>query len=107
MLGWLTIPSFYFDTEDADPSVYSDVKRLVSRLKREKIDGIAIDLRGNTGGDLNEVPRLAGLFLPRGPVVQVKTQNGTIETLTSEPLKADYDGPLVVITDRHLSLIHI
>ena len=101
VLGWLTIPSFYFDTEDADPSVYSDVKRLVSRLKREKIDGIAIDLRGNTGGDLNEVPRLAGLFLPRGPVVQVKTQNGTIETLPSEPLKADYDGPLVVITDRH------
>lgn len=99
-LGWITIPSFYLDFEDADPSVFRDVKKLVSRMKREGVDGIAIDLRGNGGGSLMEVPRLAGLFLPRGPVVQAKNQNGQIEVLSTTPLRPDYEGPLVVLTDR-------
>jgi carboxyl-terminal processing protease len=99
-LGWITIPSFYLDFEDGDPSVYKDVKKLVSRMKREGVDGIAIDLRGNGGGSLTEVPRLAGLFLPRGPVVQAKNQNGNVEILSTTPLKPDYEGPLVVVTDR-------
>lgn len=100
-LGWITIPSFYLDFEDADPSVYKDVKKLVSRMKQEGVDGIAIDLRGNAGGSLTEVPRLAGLFLPRGPVVQAKDQRGQVEVLSSTPLKPDYEGPLMVVTDRN------
>ncbi|MGJ8724267.1 MAG: carboxy terminal-processing peptidase [Roseibacillus sp.] len=100
-LGWIKIPLFYLDFEDADPSVYKDVKKLVSRLKRENVDGIALDLRDNGGGSLTEVPRLAGLFLPRGPVVQAKNQRGQVEVLSSTPLKPDYEGPLIVVTDRN------
>lgn len=100
-LGWITIPSFYLDFEDGDPSVYKDVKKLISRMKREQVDGIAIDLRGNGGGSLTEVPRLTGLFLPRGPVVQAKDQRGQVEVLSTSPLKPDYEGPLVVVTDQN------
>ncbi|WP_411845280.1 carboxy terminal-processing peptidase [Roseibacillus persicicus] len=100
-LGWITIPSFYLDFEDADPSVYRDVKKLVSRLKREGVDGIALDLRNNPGGSLTEVPLLAGLFLPRGPVVQAKDQTGRVDILSSTPLSPIYSGPLVVVTDRN------
>lgn len=100
-LGWITIPSFYLDFEDADPSVYKDVKRLVTRLKREGVNGIALDLRNNPGGSLTEVPLLAGLFLPRGPIVQGKNQAGEIDILSSTPLKPLYEGPLVVVTDRN------
>ena len=100
-LGWITIPSFYLDFEDADPSVYQDVKKLVKRMKLEKVDGIALDLRDNGGGSLSEVPRLAGLFLPRGPVVQAKDQRGKVEVLSSTPLKPEYEGPLLVVTNRY------
>ncbi len=100
-LGWITIPSFYLDFEDADPSVYNDVKKLLSRLKRENVEGIAIDLRNNLGGSLAEVPRLAGLFLSRGPVVQAKDQKGLIEVLSSTPLRPEYEGPLMVVTNRN------
>ena len=101
ILGWITIPLFYLDFEDADPSVYKDVKKLVSRMKREKVDGIVLDLRDNEGGSLTEVPLLAGLFLPRGPIVQSKDQRGNVEVISSTPLKPDYSGPLVVLTNRN------
>ena len=100
-LGWITIPSFYLDFEDGDPSVYQDVKRLVTRLKKENVDGIALDLRNNGGGSLTEVPKLAGLFLPRGPVVQAVNQKGDVEVINSSPIRPQYSGPLVVITDHN------
>ncbi|MBK1834409.1 carboxy terminal-processing peptidase [Roseibacillus ishigakijimensis] len=99
-LGWITIPSFYLDFEDGDPSVYKDVRRLLTRMKAEKVDGIALDLRGNGGGSLTEVPRLAGLFLPRGPIVQARNRARSVETYASTPLTPLYDGPLVALTDR-------
>ena len=99
-LGWITIPSFYFDSDDSDPSVYKDVQKLVARMKKEKVDGIALDLRDNGGGDLEEAERLAGLFLPRGPVVQTKDQRGNVTVRSSTPLKPEYEGPLLVVTDR-------
>ena len=99
-LGWITIPSFYFDFEDGDPSVYQDVKRLLNRLTREGVDGIALDLRDNGGGSLEEVPRLAGLFLPRGPVLQTVDQKKATKVYSSSPLRPAYDGPLVVVTNR-------
>ena len=100
-LGWITIPSFYLDFEDGDPSVYNDVKRLVNRLKNEGVDGMALDLRNNGGGSLDEVPKLAGLFLPRGPIVQSRDNARRIKTYASTQIRPAYDGPLVVVTDRN------
>ena len=101
ILGWITIPSFYLDPIDFEPSVYKDVKSLINRLKHENVDGIALDLRGNGGGSLDEVPKIAGLFLPRGPIVQTLNQRRETKTLQSTLIKPDYDGPLVVVTDRN------
>ena len=100
ILGWITLPSFYLDFQDGDPSVYKDVQRLVTRLKKEGVDGIALDLRGNGGGALEEVRRMTGLFIGRGPVVQVKQGWGAVDSKESTTRKPLYDGPLVVVTDK-------
>lgn len=99
-IGWITLPSFYLDFNDGDPSVYKDVQRLVSRLKKEGVDGIALDLRGNGGGALEEVRRMTGLFIGRGPVVQVKQGWGAVDSKESTMRRPLYDGPLVVVTDK-------
>lgn len=99
-IGWISIPSFYLDFNDGDPSVYRDVQRLLTRFQVEGVDGVALDLRGNGGGALEEVRRMTGLFIGRGPVVQVKQGWGAVDSKESLLRKALYDGPLVVLTDK-------
>lgn len=99
-LGWLTLPSFYADFYDGTTSCAADVEKLLVRLKEEKIEGLLMDLRGNGGGSLDEVRRLTGFFINRGPVVQVKNTIGKVEVMDSENRKPIYDGPMIVLTDK-------
>jgi len=99
-LGVIKMPSFYFDPEDRDVRVSRDLEILMERLKKEKIDGLAIDLRGNGGGSLEEVRRITGFFVGAGPVVQIKTTSGHIESLKSPFRRPLYDGPIVILTDK-------
>ena len=99
-LGVIKMPSFYFDPEDRNVRVSRDLEILLDRLKKENIDGLAIDLRGNGGGSLEEVRRITGFFVGAGPVVQIKMTNGHIEPLKSPFRKPLYDGPIVVLTDK-------
>jgi len=99
-IGWLTLPSFYLDFEDGDPSVSAHVQTLLNRLNKEKIDGLGLDLRRNGGGSLEEVRRITGFFVGRGPVVQVKDTFGRIESKDALFRRPLYDGPLLVVTDK-------
>jgi carboxyl-terminal processing protease len=100
-LAVMTIPSFYFDFDDSGSRVSVDVERLLERLKQEKVDGLVLDLRDNTGGSLPEVQRLTGFFTGRGPVVQVRSKSGQIRALNSLHRKPLYDGPLIVLTNKN------
>jgi len=102
-LGVIDIPSFYADLESrkADhKSTTSDVARLLKKLKEEKVAGVILDLRRNPGGSLEEAIKLTGLFIKKGPVVQVKNPTGEIEVDEDEDPSVLYDGPLVVLTSR-------
>jgi len=99
-LGMIRIPSFYFDYEDRSKRVSVDVEALLERLKEEGIDGLAIDLRGNGGGSLEEVRLLTGFFVGRGPVVQIKATNGHVKSLPSGSRKPTYKGPMAVLVDK-------
>ncbi len=99
-LGIITLPSFYADFEQGKVSCARDVKRFVERLKKEKIDGLVIDLRGNGGGSLEEVRRMTGFFIERGPVVQVKNTLGQVQVKNSDNGGPIYEGPMVVMIDR-------
>ena len=99
-LAVITIPSFYFDFDDSGSRVSVDVERILARLEKEEIDGVALDLRWNLGGSLPEVQRLTGFFVGRGPVVQVRSKSGQVMALNSLHSQPLYDGPLVVLTNQ-------
>ena len=78
---------------------YDDVKTEIKKLKDENVDGIIFDLRGNGGGSLADVVKIAGLFIKNGPVVQSKNKQGAIRVLKDEDPSIQYDGPLVVMVN--------
>ena len=105
-VGVITVPGFYSDYDgqragNADyHSTTRDVRRLIGELRNEKIEGLVLDLRGNGGGFLPEAQSLTGLFVDRGPVVQVQFSSGDKEVLEDDDPGVAWDGPLVVLIDR-------
>ncbi len=106
-VGVVEIPSFYLDSSaeargDADfRSTTRDVSRLLAELEDEAVDGIVIDLRGNGGGALTEAVRLSGVFIDKGPVVQVRDSRGRTKVENDSDPSILYDGPLAVLVDRY------
>ena len=107
-IGVITVPSFYQDFAarsrgDEDyTSTSRDVTRLIEEFKAEGgIDGLVMDLRANGGGHLSEATELSGLFIERGPIVQLRETRGTIQQLDDPSPTAVYDGPLAVLVDRY------
>jgi carboxyl-terminal processing protease len=106
-IGIITVPAFYADFKAAnagDPNYKSttrDVRLLIDSLKnRDKVDAIVMDLRSNGGGSLVEAIDLTGLFINRGPVVQVKDLKGRIEVSEDTNPGAAWEGPFGVMVDR-------
>ncbi len=103
-IGWITLPSFYADMDQVGAkdakSTTKDVTALLERLKKEKIQGLVVDLRRNGGGSLEEAIRLTGLFVGKGPVVQSKDSNGNRRVQSDDRREPLYDGPMVVVTNR-------
>ncbi|MCX2478674.1 carboxy terminal-processing peptidase [Pedobacter sp. MC2016-15] len=106
-IGIITVPGFYADFKAAnagDPNYKSttrDVRLLIDTLKtKDKVDAIVMDLRANGGGSLVEAIDLTGLFIDRGPVVQVKDLKGNVEVSEDERSGVAWDGPFGVMVDR-------
>ena len=97
-MGVIDIPQFYGSEET---SVTADVEELVIKMKDAGVQGIILDLRRNGGGLLNEAVDMTGLFIPRGPVVQVKDAYGKILPRSDRNPKVVYNGPLAVLTSRN------
>jgi len=105
-IGVIYLPTFYHDFEgtrrglaDARSST-KDVAKLIAELKREGASGIVIDLRQNGGGSLTEATNLTGLFVDRGPVVQVRDAQGRISVEADTDSAVTWAGPLAVLVDR-------
>ncbi|MFZ1099684.1 MAG: carboxy terminal-processing peptidase [Steroidobacteraceae bacterium] len=105
-IGVITVPGFYQDiaAENAGDETYRsttrDVLKLLRELKTQNIDGLLIDLRGDGGGYLPEATALTGLFIDKGPVVQLRDTSGRLEVLDDPESGPAYDGPLAVLVDR-------
>ncbi len=88
--------------EEDYTSTSRDVTRLLDEFKAEGgIDGLVMDLRANGGGYLSEATELSGLFIERGPVVQLRETRGTIQVLDDPSPTAIYGGPMAVLVDRY------
>ncbi|MDQ6480951.1 carboxy terminal-processing peptidase [Dyadobacter sp. LHD-138] len=105
-IGVIDIPLFYRDFEGAQQkekefsSTTRDVQKLITELQGENVDGIVIDLRNNGGGSLTEAVSLTGLFINKGPVVQVKEGQGDIQVETDNDPMIAYNGPMAVMVNR-------
>ncbi len=104
-LGVITLPAFYNEGDDGDTdsersSASKDVARLIEQLKQRGAQGLVLDLRRNGGGYLAEAIELTGLFIQKGPVVQVKNFNGDIQVDGDKDSRIAYAGPLAVLVDR-------
>ena len=106
-IGVITVPSFYQDFaarrkgETNYKSTASDVKNIVEELEEIGIDAIIMDLRGNSGGLLDEATALTGLFIDNGPIVQLKDMDDNIEILDDPYPGMIYNGPMVIMIDRY------
>ncbi|MFS2225558.1 carboxy terminal-processing peptidase [Pantoea sp. B65] len=92
-VGVLDIPGFYVGLTD-------DVKVQLQKLQKQNVNSVVIDLRTNGGGALTEAVSLSGLFIPGGPVVQVRDNNGKVREDSDNDGIVYYNGPLVVLVDR-------
>ncbi len=102
-LGVISLPSFYGgeDYKTGGTSSAHDVGELIKRLQAAGISGLVLDLRHNGGGFLSEAIDLAGLFISRGPVVQVRDMNSRVEVDEDVDPAIAYRGPLAVLVDRY------
>ncbi|MDQ8205184.1 carboxy terminal-processing peptidase [Pelagicoccus sp. SDUM812003] len=106
-IGVIEIPSFYGGDEYFEngqryiTSVTNDVEELLVKMMDEGVQGVVLDLRHNGGGLLDEAIRMTGLFIRRGPVVQVREKSGYVMPHMDRDPKVVYDGPLAVLTSRY------
>lgn len=105
-IGVIKLPAFYQDFEGRrkNPDDYNsatrDVARLLARFKAQDLDGVVLDLRNNGGGSLDEAVDLTGLFIDKGPVVQVRESGGRVAVNADRKAGVAWDGPLAVLINR-------
>ncbi len=99
-VGYITLPKFYADFENPNGrSCAEDVEIEVKKLMQANVKGIILDLRNNSGGSLNDVVQMTGLFIEAGPIVQVKGRDAAPYVLKDKDEKVVYTGPLVVMVN--------
>lgn len=97
-VGLINLPQFYADfTKTGGRNCADDVDKELQALQEEGVVGVILDLRNNGGGSLNEVVDMSGLFIEKGPIVQVKSKDEEPRILRDKNSKVTYDGPLVIL----------
>ena len=105
-IGVINLPSFYMDMAGAQQgqadfkSSTRDTQRLLEDFRQKGVDCVVLDLRNNGGGSLPEAIKLTGLFIDRGPVVQIKDADQQVRPYDDVDHGVVWDGPLVVLTNK-------
>jgi len=104
-IGVITLPEFYAGNTPGGQysSSTTDTEELITKLKKAGVSGLVLDLRNNGGGLISEAVRLSGLFIPIGPVAQVRDKSGKIYKLYDRNPKLAWEGPLIILTSRYTS----
>ncbi len=101
-IGYIYLPSFYTDfTRTGARGCSNDMRKEIEKLKKQNVKGIIVDLRDNGGGSLQEVVMMAGLFFPKGPVVQVQGKNNMRNVMEDRAPDVVWDGPLTIMVNHN------
>tara|TARA_B100001093_G_scaffold516825_1_gene596609 strand:- start:115 stop:2214 length:2100 start_codon:yes stop_codon:yes gene_type:complete len=99
--GYISLPKFYADFDNyKNRNSANDVKNEIIKLKNNGIKGLILDLRNNGGGSLQTVVEMTGLFIEKGPVVQVKSIGNRKKILYDRDAQVYWNGPLVVLINE-------
>lgn len=105
-IGVISLPAFYLDFDakargDKDyRSTTRDVKKILETFNKEGVEALVMDLRNNGGGSLIEARDLTGLFIDKGPVVQIKNSRGSISVDRDTDISISWEKPIVVLNNR-------
>lgn len=100
-IGYIFLPEFYADFQDANGRRCAvDIEKEITKLKGENVQGIILDLRNNGGGSLSDVVDIGGMFIDKGPIVQVKSRGESAQTLGDRHSGVLYDGPLAIMINQ-------
>lgn len=99
-IGYISLPDFYTTWEDGQGSgCANDLAKEIIRLKKEKIEGLILDVRYNGGGSLEEALQLAGVFIDEGALTGTKNKSGKLVYLKDPNRGTAFDGPLVLLVN--------
>lgn len=99
--GVIDLPKFYIDFDEENfRNSTTDMKQEIERLKKQNVEGLVIDLRNNGGGSLQTAIEISGLFINKGPIVQVKYRGANPEIKKDTDPKIQWDGPLVILVNE-------
>lgn len=100
-IGYINVPKFYRDFNDrAGRNVTDDTRKEIERLNKEGVEGLIVDLRNNGGGALEDARMISGLFIEKGPIVQVKASTGSADILADTDPKVDFEKPVIVLVNK-------
>ncbi|MCF6181013.1 MAG: carboxy terminal-processing peptidase [Lutibacter sp.] len=99
--GIINLPKFYIDFDEKNfRNSATDMAQEIKRLKKENVEGLVIDLRNNGGGSLKTAIEISGLFIGKGPVVQVKYRDRNATVKSDKKAQIEWDGPLVILVNE-------
>ena len=99
--GVINLPKFYIDFDEKNfRNSATDMAREIERLKEENVEGLILDLRNNGGGSLQTAIEISGLFINKGPIVQVKYRDRDADVKSDKDAKIQWDKPLVVLVNE-------
>ncbi len=99
-IGYILLPGFYTEWEnETGSSCANDVAKEIIKLKKEKIDGLIVDVRYNGGGSVSEALEMTGIFIEEGPLTVIKETNGKVITLKDPNRGTIYDGPMALMVN--------
>ncbi len=100
-VGYIKVPKFYRDFNDpAGRNCTDDVRKELVKFNEKNVDGVILDLRNNGGGALDDARMMSGLFLGKGPIVQVKASSGAVEVLKSTDPNVVFTKPVIVLINK-------
>ncbi len=99
--GVINLPKFYIDFDEKNfRNSTTDMAKEIERLKKENVEGLVLDLRNNGGGSLKTAIEISGLFINKGPIVQVKYRDRDADVKKDKDPKIQWDKPLVVLVNE-------
>ncbi len=91
-IGYVAINNFANNT-------YDQFRANIESLEKENIDGLVIDVRGNSGGYLHSVTDMLDMFLPKGSIsYQIADKKTTYKYTVSTSESRNY--PIAVLVNK-------